>query len=56
MVAPLLVLWSGARPQTGAILAKLTELKEAQDALNERQSHLEQIDAELSAIRRTAAR
>jgi hypothetical protein len=46
----------GARPQTGNILAKLTELKEARDKLEDRQLHLQQVEAELSSVRKVAAK
>lgn len=46
----------GARPQSGKILAMLSELNEAQDKLADRRLHLQQVEAELSSIHKSAAR
>ena len=50
----ILSLSPGARAQSGSILVKLQEVKAAQDELNQKQAHLQQLEQELNGIRRTA--
>lgn len=47
---------AGARQQTGSILLKLSELKEARDALNLSIQKLEKVDSELNTIKGAAAK
>ena len=44
----------GSRARTGSILTKLSELKDAQDALYEKQQELKKVENELASMAKSA--